>query len=117
MPVSRARLRLWSPYSLLYGRSPPWSAVASRREEGTMTTPTPAETGRRSKEPAVAEIDGFRGRLITADHGDYDTARAIWTGAIYRRPRLLARCLGSADLDSSAERLVGQKCFSPVNVR
>src|SRR3546814_11896165 len=63
-----------------------------------MTTPTPAETGRRSKEPAVAEIDGFRGRLITADHGDYDTARAIWNGAIDRRPRLIARCLGSADV-------------------
>src|SRR3546814_266244 len=62
-----------------------------------MTTPTPAETGRRSKEPAVAEIDGFRGRLITADHGDYDTARAIWNGAIDRRPRLIARCIGSAD--------------------
>src|SRR3546814_11206120 len=63
-----------------------------------MTTPTPAETGRRSKEPAVAEIDGFRGRLITADHGDYDTARAIWNGAIDRRPRLIARCIGSADV-------------------
>src|SRR3546814_20682625 len=63
-----------------------------------MTTPTPAETGRRSKEPAVAEIDGFRGRLITADHGDYDTARAIWNGAIDRRPRLFAQCIGSADV-------------------
>src|SRR3546814_9346101 len=63
-----------------------------------MTTPTPAETGRRSKEPAVAEIDGFRGRLITADHGDYDTARAIWNGAIDRRPRLIARCIGRDDV-------------------
>src|SRR3546814_16501923 len=86
-----------------------------------MTTPTPAETGRRSKEPAVAEIDGFRGRLITADHGDYDTARAIWNGAIDRRPRLLARCIGSADvvaavrfardneLERSEERRVGKE--------
>lgn len=43
------------------------------------------------------EIDGFRGRLITADHADYDTARAVWNGAVDRRPRLIARCGGTAD--------------------
>ena len=44
------------------------------------------------------EIDGFRGELITSDHADYDTARAVWNGAIDRRPRLIARCSGSADV-------------------
>ncbi|TVL90310.1 FAD-binding oxidoreductase [Streptomyces sp. SAJ15] len=44
------------------------------------------------------EIDGFRGRLITADHSDYDTARAVWNGAVDRRPRLIARCSGTADV-------------------
>ena len=44
------------------------------------------------------EIDGFRGQLITADHADYDTARAVWNGAIDRRPRLIARCSGTADV-------------------
>src|SRR3546814_6498850 len=63
-----------------------------------MTTPTPAEIGHGSREPAVAESDGFRGRLITAGHADYDIARAIWNGAIDRRPRLIARCIGSADV-------------------
>ena len=43
------------------------------------------------------EIDGFRGRLITADHADYDTARAVWNGTVDRRPRLIARCSGTAD--------------------
>ncbi|MFG2821591.1 FAD-binding oxidoreductase [Kitasatospora sp. NPDC048365] len=43
------------------------------------------------------EIDGFRGRLITVDHADYDTARAVWNGAVDRRPRLIARCSGTAD--------------------
>ncbi|HZO00222.1 MAG TPA: FAD-binding oxidoreductase, partial [Burkholderiales bacterium] len=42
-------------------------------------------------------IDGFRGRLIGADHVDYDIARAVWNGAIDRRPRLIARCIGAAD--------------------
>ncbi|MFZ3493057.1 FAD-binding oxidoreductase [Streptomyces sp. 5.8] len=44
------------------------------------------------------EINGFRGRLITADHTDYDSARAVWNGAVDRRPRLIARCGGSADV-------------------
>ena len=44
------------------------------------------------------EIDGFRGQLITADHDDYDTARAVWNGAVDRRPRLIARCCGTADV-------------------
>ena len=44
------------------------------------------------------EIDGFRGQLFTEQHADYDTARAIWNGAIDRRPRLIARCSGTADV-------------------
>jgi FAD/FMN-containing dehydrogenase len=44
------------------------------------------------------QMDGFRGRLITADHTDYDTARAVWNGAVDRRPRLIARCSGTADV-------------------
>ena len=43
------------------------------------------------------EIEGFRGRLIVADDPDYDTARAVWNGAVDRRPRLIARCSGAAD--------------------
>ncbi len=43
------------------------------------------------------EIEGFQGRLIIADDPDYDTARAVWNGAVDRRPRLIARCSGAAD--------------------
>ena len=63
-----------------------------------MTTPTTAEVGGGSRESAVARIDGFRGWLIDADHTDYDLARAVWNGAIDRRPRLIARCVGTADV-------------------
>jgi len=63
-----------------------------------MTTPTTAEVHHWGKKPAVVEIDGFRGRLISADHADYDIGRAVWNGAIDRRPRLIARCLGTADV-------------------
>ena len=37
-------------------------------------------------------IDGFRGQLITAKNPEYDAARAVWNGAIDRRPRVIARC-------------------------
>ena len=41
---------------------------------------------------------GFRGPLITADHAEYDTARAVWNGVVDRRPRLIARCSGTGDV-------------------
>ena len=44
------------------------------------------------------QIDKFQGQIITADHADYDAARAVWNGAINRSPRLIARCTGSADV-------------------
>src|SRR5512134_3083042 len=44
------------------------------------------------------KIDGFRGQLIHAEHAGYDAARAVWNGAIDRRPRLIARCIGTADV-------------------
>ena len=63
-----------------------------------MTTPTTADVGYGTREPTVAKIDGFRGRLISADDADYNIARAVWNGAIDRRPRLIARCIGTADV-------------------
>ena len=63
-----------------------------------MPTPTTAEVGRFRRGTTVARIDGFRGQLITADHAEYDIARAVWNGAIDRRPRFIARCNGTADV-------------------
>jgi FAD/FMN-containing dehydrogenase len=63
-----------------------------------MTTSTTEHVGHLSEEATAMEIDGFRGQLITADHDDYDTARALWNGAVDRCPRLIARCSGTADV-------------------
>lgn len=60
--------------------------------------PSTTESVGLSEEVSAMEIKGFRGRLITADQADYDTARAVWNGAIDRRPRLIARCSGTADV-------------------
>jgi FAD/FMN-containing dehydrogenase len=43
-------------------------------------------------------IPGFRGALIAPDDPDYDGARAVWNGTVDRRPRLIARCSGTADV-------------------
>jgi FAD/FMN-containing dehydrogenase len=64
---------------------------------------TDEATGRRerrhlSEEVIAMQISGFRGELIAADHTDYDTTRAVWNGAVDRRPRLIARCSGTADV-------------------
>ena len=46
----------------------------------------------------ATRIPGFRGDLIVPDHDVYDDARAIWNGTVDRRPRLIARCRGTADV-------------------
>ena len=50
----------------------------------------------------TAAIDGlaanFRGRLVQRDDPAYDEVRQIWNGQIQRRPALIARCSGVADV-------------------
>ena len=48
--------------------------------------------------PAPMQIPGFRGDVIAPDHEGYDDARTVWNGAVDRRPRLIARCRGTADV-------------------
>ncbi len=48
---------------------------------------------------ALAELRGsFRGELLLPTTPGYDTARAIWNGAVDRRPAVVARCTGVADV-------------------
>jgi FAD/FMN-containing dehydrogenase len=42
--------------------------------------------------------DSIRGAVIDPDDEGYDAARAIWNGAIDRRPAFVARCTGVADV-------------------
>jgi FAD/FMN-containing dehydrogenase len=51
-----------------------------------------------STERGRVEIPGFRGAQIATDDVDYDHARAIWNGTVDRRPRLIARPIGTADV-------------------
>ena len=40
----------------------------------------------------------FRGQLIRPEDGSYEEHRKIWNGSIDRRPALIARCAGAADV-------------------
>jgi len=47
----------------------------------------------------LAEVrQSFRGELIDRKHANYDVARRVWNGNIDRRPALVARCTGVADV-------------------
>src|SRR5262249_46361832 len=48
---------------------------------------------------AFADLDdGFRGELVHPAAADYDERRKVWNGSIDRRPALIARCAGVADV-------------------
>ena len=50
-------------------------------------------------ESALADFAaGLRGRLLTPEAPEYDAARAIWNAMIDRRPGLIVRCAGAADV-------------------
>lgn len=50
----------------------------------------------------------FHGPLITQRDGGYDEARAVHNGLIDRRPALIVRCSGAADV-VDAVRLAGER--------
>src|SRR5918995_3471035 len=51
-------------------------------------------------EPEAIEgfVEGVRGAVLRPGDQDYDDARAIWNGLIDRRPALIVRCSGVADV-------------------
>jgi FAD/FMN-containing dehydrogenase len=52
--------------------------------------------------------EGIRGRVITPESSDYDAARRIWNSMIDRRPALIIRPAGAADI-LTAVRFARQK--------
>ena len=52
----------------------------------------------------LTEIRGFRGELLGPEDAGYDQARRLWNAAIDKRPALIARCTGAADVRAGIER-------------
>jgi FAD/FMN-containing dehydrogenase len=61
------------------------------------------------------EIRGFDGVVLTQDDAEYDQARRVWNGDVDRRPAVLARCTGTADV-AAAVRFARERDL-PVAVR
>jgi FAD/FMN-containing dehydrogenase len=54
------------------------------------------------QQEALAQLsEGFGGELLTPDAPGYDEARSIYNAMIDRRPALIARCAGTADVISA----------------
>src|ERR671936_464595 len=67
-------------------------------------------------ETALAELQaGFRGQIVGRDDPTYEEHRKIWNGSIDRRPALIARCAGVADVISAVK--FGREHGLPVAVR
>jgi FAD/FMN-containing dehydrogenase len=61
------------------------------------------------------EIDGFLGAVLEPGDADYESARQIWNGDIQRRPAVIARCTGAADVLAAVR--FGRERGLPVAVR
>ena len=54
-------------------------------------------------DPIASFAAALRGQLIQRSDPDYDDARALYNGMIDKRPRLIARCAGTADVIAAVD--------------
>ncbi|MFD8482899.1 FAD-binding oxidoreductase [Kitasatospora sp. NPDC059673] len=64
---------------------------------------------------AVALAEGFRGEIVVPGDAGYDRAREVWNAAVDRRPEVIARCTGVADVLQAV--VVAREHGLPVAVR
>ena len=57
----------------------------------------------------------FEGEVLTPDSPEYDAARAVWNGAVDRRPAYVVRCAGTDDVRSAVR--VARELGLPLGVR
>jgi hypothetical protein len=71
----------------------------------TMLTPGGLEADGRPIDAAHLENlrQVFRGELIPSGHAGYEVARRVWNGNIDRRPAVIARCTGVADVQRAVD--------------
>ena len=64
-----------------------------------------SEGGRRTIAASAIEAlsAGLRGKVVHQSASNYDEARTIWNAMIDRRPGLIVRCVGAADVVSAVD--------------
>jgi hypothetical protein len=65
--------------------------------------------------PEIQTLEDFRGELVHPGEPSYDDLRKVWNGSIDRRPGLIARCTGVADIRSALA--FARRTGGPVAVR
>ena len=63
----------------------------------------------------MTAIAGFQGSVLEPRDAGYDEARLIWNGVIDRRPALIARCTGTADVVAAVRH--ARDCGLEVSIR
>lgn len=58
---------------------------------------------------------GLRGDLITPGQGSYDAARRLWNAGFDRKPALIVRCAGAADVVRAVSFAAGHRLLSAVH--
>src|SRR3954467_10238828 len=80
-----------------------------------------AATTQRTKKNVIGEATvgelqaSLRGTVIRPTDAEYDDARALWNGSHDKRPALIIRCAGTADVVKAVEFACSQDI--PVAVR
>ena len=69
------------------------TTIAAVTADGTRCTLSTADIG--------SLRSALRGEVIQSDHGSYEAARRVWNGNVDRRPALIARCTGVADVQQA----------------
>ena len=65
---------------------------------------------------ALAELQaGFRGQIVARGDSSFDEHRGVWNGSISRRPALITRCAGVADVIAAIK--LGREHGLPTAVR
>src|SRR5436309_2988750 len=88
-PRSAATRRLRAGWRLALPRSPTMTITFAALDGGAVTL---------APEALQAFKSAFKGAVLGPDDAAYDETRKIWNAMIDRRPALIARCTGSADV-------------------
>ncbi|MCM0639372.1 FAD-binding oxidoreductase [Cellulomonas wangsupingiae] len=63
----------------------------------------------------IGQLPAFEGEVLTPDSPGYDAARAVWNGAVDRRPAYIVRCAGTDDVRAAVR--AARELGLPLGVR